>query len=668
MWAYVRISIVIVLVGLTFPLAYAEAIPVSNVKILREASVDGAVERIASVLEKRLARRGIQTGTSQDALLIMLGRAGDGADYDAICAKQGMALPVFGETAPESYAVKTVTLDDKPAILVLGADTRGLLYGVGAVLRSFRVDAGGVVHDPLDVSTAPGFRFRGFSANQGGTMMQVTGARGWSTEQWREYVLDMALAGANCFYADGAAYDFVKSFELMTITGCRPNQFSGSPKEWKGTEFGNWVCPSVPEARAALREQWEADFKARKDHDIMRFYAGDPGGCRCEKCSPWGKMFLDLCEEYGQIWLKHHPDSLVIIANQDVTNEGDLAIFDYLNAAPRDWLYGLAYGPGSNAMSDYFRPELREDLFIYPGFGPINRYLAETLHQLPVRQKIVHYSDITHWISAQYQVEHPDPYIRAIYGRRTFHARPKAFYRIFQLIMPFSEGDVIYSEGYHDEFHQYLWNRLLWDPNRSLDDVMLEYGELHFGPDAAPLMREALYLLEDSLETPLAENPGINRYYDLVKEAGAKILPVLMERDHRWRLHMQKAALDKYYQMKVRRVYDTEARLKEITAAGAADPDTAIRAAEAVLAEYIETPEMAALREEARIMGEESAARFGVRNVGYFAVDREFRRMYQLKRMVRTASGAATTEEKRAALAELAHYEMDPRLSPVMSR
>lgn len=51
--------------------------------------------------------------------------------------------------------------------------------------------------------------------------------------------------------------------------------------------------------------------------------------------------------------------------------------------------------------------------------------------------------------------------------------------------MPFSEGDIIYSEGYHDEFHQYLWNRLLWDPNRSLDEVTLKYCRYYFGEDTA---------------------------------------------------------------------------------------------------------------------------------------------------------------------------------------
>ena len=87
-------------------------------------------------------------------------------------------------------------------------------------------------------------------------------------------------------------------------------------------------------------------------------------------------------------------------------------------------------------------------------------------HQLPPDQHIVHFSDITHWIRSQYPVDNPEPNIIKAYDRRMFHTRPKAMYDIFQAIMPFSEGDIIYSEGNHDEFHQYLWARLLWNPNR----------------------------------------------------------------------------------------------------------------------------------------------------------------------------------------------------------
>ena len=277
---------------------------------------------------------------------------------------------------------------------------------------------------------------------------------------------------------------------------------------------------------------------------MLRFFAGDPGGCRCERCEPWGKTFVLLCEELAPLWKKYHPRSEIQLCNQDLSNEGDQAIFAYLNAKPRTWVNSLSYGPGSNAMSPYFRDELRTDLFVYPGMGPVNRYLAYTLQNLPREQTICHYSDVSHWISDQYQCEHPEPHLVPVFGRRTFHQRPRAFYQIFQRIMPFSEGDILYSEGHHDEFHQYLWNRMLWDPNRPLDDLMREYAVDHFGAAAASDMVEASLQLERNLEAPIATNDGLDRYYALVQSAGERIPANLMAIDYRWREHMQKAALD----------------------------------------------------------------------------------------------------------------------------
>ena len=564
-------------------------------------------EQVATMLEGRVEKycgadvvvlRSRQKGAE---LCIHLCRADIGASGPHL--PKGIEIVLVGEPepAPEGFALKTFAEGGGGmGVVVLGADKRGLLYGVGELLRRMRFEADGVVLEEVNVAQVPAFRYRGSSASQGATMMKVTGAKLWTTEQWQEYVLDLVFSGANCFYAADGGFDFVKTLDMMTIAHCRPNELPEFPKAWRGTEMGPWVCPSVPEAHDALMVRWEKIFKAEQNHDILRFYAGDPGGCRCERCAPWGKKFIELSEEITAIWFKYHPDSVTMLANQDVTNAGDQAIFDYLCEKPRPWLYALAYGPGSNATSRYFRSEQREDLFVYPGFGPINRYLAETLNQLPKEQRIVHYSDITHWISAQYMVENPDTYVEAFYGRRIFHTRPRAFYKIFQQIMAFSEGDIIYSEGYHDEFHQYLWNRLLWDPNRSLDDVVLEYCRLHFGVASAEAMKEATYQLEENLEAPLATNEGIARYYDLVKAAGESMPAHLMKANHRWRLHMQKAALDRYIQDKLRIALDQEARVKVRLAAAisSGDLDEGIVDAQAILSEPHETDAMKELRDE----------------------------------------------------------------------
>jgi hypothetical protein len=647
----------LLVIGATVSSADSDQGPVrtSQITIVIETGDDGVEQRVAKVLRDRVLRRSqvtvdiMQEASADAPLRIYLGRREVGSGrFKELAERYRITLPGKARVAAEGYALKLVEAEGGPIVIAEGADARGVLYAAGEVLRRFEYGPDWVSIAPVDMSAAPAYRFRGSSANQGGTMRERTGARTWTQEESWDYMLDFALSGANTLYAGGANFDFVKQFDLMTVGGCRPNQFRGEiPAEWKagGLEFWegtDWVCPSVPEARAALMEQWDKEFSESQNHDIMRMYAGDPGGCRCPRCEPWGKTFTELCEEVGEIWLKYHPESIIQIANQDLSNEGDQAIFDYLNAEPRLWLEGIAYGPGSNALSSYFRDELRDDLFEYPGSGPVNRYLNEILNNIPKYQRITHYSDITHWISAQYMVENPEPNLMKIYGRRTFHTRPGAFYRIFQDIMPFSEGDIIYSEGYHDELHQYMWNRLLWNPNRSLDDVLEEYCTYHFGPAAALEMREAMLQLEKNIETPLAENDGVDRFYLLVKEAGWKIPSHRMAGNYRWRLYMQKAALDKYYQLKLQREVERESSIQSMVRD---NREGTLANVQAVLAESVETPEMAALREEAGHLGDESDQIMGVRNIGYFSFDVAFTSLAWTQKQVQAAANAPETEQ-----------------------
>jgi hypothetical protein len=640
---------------------------IHSIMIVQDPEASPVEQRIAEVLKNQIVSQApvtIEVGMARKPgadVYIHLGKVRASGDLNDLCARHKVLPPGKEKPNPEGFAVKTVQDGKDRVVIAVGADDRGVLYATGEILRRLRFEADQVELPPVDVSTSPGFRFRGFSANQGGTMMMATKARHWTEAELHDVVLEYALASGNCFYCEdkpGPLYEFLKSLSLMTTTGARPNQlFGGHPKAWDAGgremwEGTQWVCPSIPEAHAALLAQWEKDFAQRGDHDVMRFYAGDPGGCNDARCEPWGKSFMKLSEEMAAIWLKYHPKSIVLIANQGLDNAGERAIFDYYQEKPRTWSYGIAYGPGSNPLSRYFRDkDLRDDLFVYPGKGPVDRYLAEMLHELPMDQHIMHYSDITHWIRSQYQIDNPEPNIVKAYNRRMFHARPKALYNIFQAIMPFSEGDIIYSEGNHDEFHQYLWARLLWDPNRELEDVMREYCVLHFGEASADLMVQALFQLEQNLVTPLDTNPGIARYYALVKEAGAKMPAGRMLRDYRWRLHMQKAALDQYLQSKLRNELDKERRVREVL--GEVKPGqyaAAIKQAIDILREPTETGEMKKLRDEAGKLGDESNQLHGDRNLGYFKLDSPLRNIPGAIDLLEQAQSAKSEEDKKSAL------------------
>ncbi len=607
-WRWLPAAVLCAAVGAwhTMPLSAAVAaaradmtLTASKIAVITGQRACEAELRVADVLRTRLARHSdIECSvvseetqpTSTADLLIYLGLPQNHDALAALCAANSVAPPTAKDPGPEGFVLRTVRASGTPAIIAAGVDQRGVLYAAGEINRQATCNDGSMAVPEINVRTAPAYRIRGFNGHG-------------SDEQ----TVDLAFAGGNLC---GGPY--AQTFGLMTGASFHPNRWWSQnpyPPEWESpTEGKGYVCPSIPEARKALLAQWDEMFRQHAGADIVRFKGGDPGGCRCPRCSPWGKTFVHLCEELAQIWHKYHPNSLIEIATQNLDNAGEQAIFDYLNEKPRTWLWAICYAPGSNAMSRYFRRELREDLLTYPGPGPLNRYLREILNNIPKYQKIDFFSDITHWYSSQYEVPNPEPHLVAVYGRRTFHVRPRQLYAVFQATMLFSEGDRPYSEGIYDEFNQYMWNRLMWAPHRPLEDVVMEYCRLNFGAAAAPEMAQAMFQLEKNLEAPLATNDGIDRFYVLVKSAGFKIPPHIMRYDFRWRLYMQKAALDKYVQLQLRHQMDMRDRatraLKQALAAGDAG---AAAAAAAILGEAQETPEMAVLHAEAERLANELA-------------------------------------------------------------
>ncbi len=171
-------------------------------------------------------------------------------------------------------------------------------------------------------------------------------------------------------------------------------------------------------------------------------------------------------------------------------------------------------------------------------------YPQEILHQLPPEQTLLYYNEITHWKYAQHAYaqmypradrngdlpppwshdiyeRRPDQCLTMVYNRLSFYAWPRYYHRVFNDLMRYGAGDITHSSGHHDHFNQWMWQRLLWAPRTSVEDVVDEYCQTWFGREAAPLMAEAIFQLEENLEetptTPLIDKDGIDRNYDSCK-------------------------------------------------------------------------------------------------------------------------------------------------------
>lgn len=662
-----------------------------NAEVVEQSSAELLRERIAGMTGMPVDIRTENEAVTESALTILLGLPVRHERLSALLKERRVALPTERDPGPEGFVLHAFTDDTDTVVLAAGVDARGVLYAVGEILRRMEPRRGALdFPERLDLRTAPAFEVRGTQFDQGGTMPRITGARPWTEKERQTVILDYALAGANTFEIGGgtgkddAMLKFLRSFGLKTLVHSSVNAGSGPP-EWQASEsIGRigYLCPSVPESRESLLRNCEARFRQSPTFDYVRLVAGDGGGCECDRCDPYGGTFIHLCEDLAAVIHRYHPETEIFITNQKLDDADDRAIFDYLNEKPRPWLRALCYGPGSDAMTwqQGRRQTHRMDLFRYPGFGPFDRYLNEILHELPRQQSIVFFNELTHWYYSQYGYVHfqpppdwngetpppwgrfiyerqPDPYVVAVYERQTFYAWPRYYHYVFNETLRYGIGDVTHSSGHHDHFNQWMWQRLMWSPHTSVEDVVDDYAKTWFGRAAAPPMAKAIFQLEVNLEAPLLSNDGIDDYYRWVKEAGEKMPTAWSEGNWLWCQYMQKAALDKYVQLEGRSQVSVQEKIEKHIAQALRDGklDGAIGDALTWLSERSETEEMARLRDEARRLGERSDKLFGVRSTGYFNLERDFIGLGWLESQLKQAQAAAG-ETRIALLERIANY------------
>lgn len=682
--------------------ATAQASSHPSLQLTTTVDGDAIVDNYLSVLKSEISRRSAveisalgdqQKAASPETLSVVLHTAQSLTTGSAPSALPAAQLPTQTDPGPEGFVLHR----RGNTVRIIGVDQRGVIYGIGELLRqmSFR-EKSVELPDELSMRSAPAFEVRGANIGQGHTITQLTGSRHWTEEEWQQAVIGYVLAGANTLSLgygvseNDAKYQFARSLGLKVLVSMNPNQGPGKP-EWAAQEAigrTSYLCLSIPEARAFKLEKEEQRWKNSPSVDYVRMKSGDGGGCECARCRPYGAVYIEMCYDVAKIIHKYHPQTELFVLNQKLDNDGDRAIFRFLREHPEPWLRAVAIGPGSNAMGwmPGRRQDHRMDLFRYPAFGAMDRYYREMLQQMPPNHDLVFFTDVTHWVYAQNglmdhalipdrnhdlppQSDHyiydrkPDPAMVQVYNRRAFNARPAAYYDFFRESMRYGIGDVNYSEGHHDHFNSWMWQRLLWSPDMPLNELVLEYSRKCFGPEAAPHMVQAIHQFELNLQAPIADNDGIEQFAELVRTAGKAIPGNLMQQDYLWRQYMQRALTDLYIQSDVRAQTKLLNQLLA-TATDTVESDDIAgglnRLQKLLDAGKQQDERAAAWQAEALRLGKESDAVYGVQIAGMYNLDQDYVGLGWHERQIRKAQ-QADADDARVILQQLADYEMTSR-------
>ena len=119
--------------------------------------------------------------------------AGTNATLKRLHAHLPAGIPVAREA--EGYAIRVAQGEGAPVVSIAGTDERGVLFGVGKLLRSLRMTKLRVeVLSPWEIKSAPKFPLRG---HQLGYRPKTNSYDGWTVALWDQYIRELALFGCN---------------------------------------------------------------------------------------------------------------------------------------------------------------------------------------------------------------------------------------------------------------------------------------------------------------------------------------------------------------------------------------------------------------------------------------------------------------------------------------
>ena len=375
------------------------------------------------------------------------------------------------------------TWGQSPVLLVVGNDARGVLFGVGRLLREMHLGRGmAEVQSPLDISTAPRYSLRG---HQLGYRPKCNSYDAWDLPVWEQYFRDLAVFGCNAIELipprsddDATSPHFPRPpMEMMQGMSRVADSYGLDVWVWYPAMDKDYSDAATVEA--ALKE-WEEVYSTLSRIDAVFVPGGDPGHTQ-------PKYLMALLEKQVKSLHRHHPAAQMWVSPQGFTREW---MDEFLAILQRDqpvWLSGIVTGPQV-------------------------RMSPQRLRELvPARYPIRTYPDITHSRQCQYPVPSWDRALAVTEGRECINPRPEDEATIFRYSQPGTVGFITYSEGCNDDFNKAVWSVLGWDPEVPVREIARQYSRYFVGDRYTENLADGVLGLERNWRGPLKENRGVEQ-------------------------------------------------------------------------------------------------------------------------------------------------------------
>jgi hypothetical protein len=433
-----------------------------------------AVQMLIEEVEKRTGLRWARATSwpTNDAPVIFVGNT---ASLQSL--PQSRRTQIRPPNKPDGYRIRI----DPPVVWVIGDDSRGVLFGVGHLLRTLRMQPQ-KISLPADFTAdaSPQAPLRG---HQLGYRPKCNSYDGWTVALWEQYIRDLAVFGCNAIElipprsddASNSPHFPLPQMEMMIEMSRLASDYGLDVWIWYPAMDADYTDQKTVEF--ALKE-WGDVFRKLPRVDAVFVPGGDPGHTQ-------PKVLFKLLERQTTNLHRFHPQAQMWVSPQSFNATWLQEFFELMQKEPA-WLAGLVYGPQVRISL----PQLRA--------------------KIPARYPIRDYPDITHSRHCQYPVPDWDLAFAMTEGREPINPRPQAMASIYRLLHTNTIGFITYSEGCNDDVNKIIWSALGWNRDADVSEVLRDYSRYFISPAHADRFAEGLLLLEKNWQS----SPRTSRQVD----------------------------------------------------------------------------------------------------------------------------------------------------------
>lgn len=540
---FLTLILLILRTGIAFP----QSIDLSKSQIFSPTD-KATLLRSVEILQNEVAKRtGIQLPVAKklpkSGSIILIALESDLSKLPEMYRKAVSALP-----ATQNEGFKLATVPQSNTVIVAGKDARGILYGVGRLLRKTEMTQGKwQVSDRLTISTSPRYPMRG---HQLGYRPKTNAYDAFTVAGFDQYIRELALFGANTIEILPPRTDDDATSRHMKVPAAQMiveqsricNSYGLDVSIWYPNMGKNYIHPDSIAKELAEREQV---FASLPRLDGVFVPAGDPGELEPDVLFAW-------LEKEAVTLQKYHPKAKIWVSPQVFrpTQRWFDAFFAHANRE-YPWFGGVVFGPWVKI--------------------PVKKIREMLKPSIPIR----HYPDITHNYAAQYPVPHWDLTWAMTLGRESINPRPFDEKAIHNALDQYGIGSVSYSEGTNDDVNKFVWSDQDWDPEMPVMETLRDYSRLFFGPAYHETAAQAIVDLENNWHGEAISNDGVAntlRQWQFMEQNA----PLQLLQNPRFQMGLIRAYFDAY--TRERLIYETALEYEARRALGAASTTGAIKA------------------------------------------------------------------------------------------